>query len=386
MEHSREISNDLVKEVIKIRRYLHKYPEISEKEYNTCKYIRNYLNNIGINNKVIGKTGAVGTLIKDKDLPTVAIRAEIDALPINEENTFEYKSKNNGVMHACGHDGITAVVLGLAKLLSENKDKLNCNVKFIFEPAEEVGKGAKKLIEEKVLEDPKVDNMIIFHFANSDTIGMEIQKHISTATIGRVSINILGKSSHWGDAKEGIDAISISGKVLNIIDKMNNSLKDKGPFILGIGMINGGVKNNIMADSVRLEGTLRAVGDDKFNYLLNYLKEKMKILSEESGAKIEVNLESKLPSVVNDYNLVQIGRKIGEDIFKERFVLGEKVYLAGDNAAYYFQKTPGIRMVFFAKKENEINYPLHNSKFDFNEDIFYYALSTIYQMILNIWL
>lgn len=384
MEHSREISNDLVKEVIKIRRYLHKYPEISEKEYNTCKYIRNYLNNIGINNKVIGKTGAVGTLIKDKDLPTVAIRAEIDALPINEENTFEYKSKNNGVMHACGHDGITAVVLGLAKLLSENKDKLNCNVKFIFEPAEEVGKGAKKLIEEKVLEDPKVDNMIIFHFANSDTIGMEIQKHISTATIGRVSINILGKSSHWGDAKEGIDAISISGKVLNIIDKMNNSLKDKGPFILGIGMINGGVKNNIMADSVRLEGTLRAVGDDKFNYLLDYLEEKMKILSEESDAKIEVNLESKLPSVVNDYNLVQIGRKIGEDIFKERFVLGEKVYLAGDNAAYYFQKTPGIRMVFFAKKENEINYPLHNSKFDFNEDIFYYELSTIYQMILNI--
>lgn len=384
MEHSREISNDLVKEVIKIRRYLHKYPEISEKEYNTCKYIRNYLNNIGINNKVIGKTGAVGTLIKDEDFPTVAIRAEIDALPINEENTFEYKSKNNGVMHACGHDGITAVVLGLAKLLSENKDKLSCNVKFIFEPAEEVGKGAKKLIEEKVLEDPKVDNMIIFHFANSDTIGMEIQKDISTATIGRVSINILGKSSHWGDAKEGIDAISISGKVLNIIDKMNNSLKDKGPFILGIGMINGGVKNNIMADSVRLEGTLRAVGDDKFNYLLDYLEEKMKILSEESGAKIEVNLESKLPSVVNDYNLVQIGRKIGEDIFKERFVLGEKVYLAGDNAAYYFQKTPGIRMVFFAKKENEINYPLHNSKFDFNEDIFYYALSTIYQMILNI--
>ena len=384
MEHSREISNDLVKEVIKIRRYLHKYPEISEKEYNTCKYIRNYLNNIGIKNNVVGETGAVGTLIKDKDLPTVAIRAEIDALPINEENTFEYKSKNNGVMHACGHDGITAVVLGLAKLLSENKDKLNCNVKFIFEPAEEVGKGAKKLIEEKVLEDPKVDNMIIFHFANSDTIGMEIQKHISTATIGRVSINILGKSSHWGDAKEGIDAISISGKVLNIIDKMNNSLKDKGPFILGIGMINGGVKNNIMADSVRLEGTLRAVGDDKFNYLLDYLEEKMKILSEESDAKIEVNLESKLPSVVNDYNLVQIGRKIGEDIFKERFVLGEKVYLAGDNAAYYFQKTPGIRMVFFAKKENEINYPLHNSKFDFNEDIFYYALSTIYQMVLSI--
>ena len=374
----------VIPEVVKIRRHIHMYPEISEQEYETSKYIKKCLEEIGLEAKIIGDTGVVSMLMNNPEYPTVGLRAEMDALPIEEETNLEFKSKNKGVMHACSHDGIVATALGVTRLLYEHKDELKCNVKFIFEPAEEVGKGAKKLIEEKVLENPKVDNMIIFHFANSDTIGMEIQKDISTATIGRVSINILGKSSHWGDAKEGIDAISISGKVLNIIDKMNNSLKDKGPFILGIGMINGGVKNNIMADSVRLEGTLRAVGDDKFNYLLDYLEEKMKILSEESGAKIEVNLESKLPSVVNDYNLVQIGRKIGEDIFKERFVLGEKVYLAGDNAAYYFQKTPGIRMVFFAKKENEINYPLHNSKFDFNEDIFYYALSTIYQMVLSI--
>ena len=374
----------VIPEVIKIRRHIHMYPEISEQEYETSKYIKKCLEEIGLEAKIIGDTGVVAMLMNNPEYPTVGLRAEMDALPIEEETNLEFKSKNKGVMHACSHDGIVATALGVTRLLYEHKDELKCNVKFIFEPAEEVGKGAKKLIAEKVLEDPKVDKMVIFHYANSEPIGMEIQKSVSTATLGRVGIEITGKSSHWGDAKEGIDAISISGKVLNIIDKMNNSLKDKGPFILGIGMINGGVKNNIMADSVRLEGTLRAVGDDKFNYLLDYLEEKMKILSEESDANIEVNLESKLPIVVNDYNLVQIGRKIGEDIFKERFVLGEKVYLAGDNAAYYFQKTPGIRMVFFAKKENEINYPLHNSKFDFNEDIFYYALSTIYQMVLSI--
>lgn len=367
MKKCNGIENSLIKEVIKIRRYLHQYPEISEKEYNTCKFISEYLDDIGIDNKIVGDTGVVGTLINDLNYETIALRAEMDALPIDEKNLFEYKSKNKGVMHACGHDGIVAAVLGLACLLKENKDKLKCNIKFIFEPAEETGKGAKKLIEEKVLENPKVDKMIIFHFANSQPIGMEIQKNVSTATIGRVSIDILGKSSHWGDVDKGINAISVSGKIINIIDEMNIYLNDKFPFILGIGMINGGVKNNIMAENVHLEGTLRALDNHTFKYLINYLEEKMRVLSHDTGAKIKVNLESHLPSVVNNKELVELGSTIGKDIFKERFVLGEDPYLAGDNAAYYFQQVPGVRIVFFAEKENEINYPLHNGKFDFNE-------------------
>lgn len=384
MKKCNGIENSLIKEVIKIRRYLHQYPEISEKEYNTCKFISKYLDDICINNKIVGNTGVVGTLINDLNYETIALRAEIDALPIDEKNSFEYKSKNKGVMHACGHDGIVATVLGLACLLKENKDKLKCNIKFIFEPAEETGKGAKKLIEEKVLENPKVDKMIIFHFANSQPIGMEIQKNVSTATIGRVSIDILGKSSHWGDADKGINAISVSGKIINIIDEMNIYLNDKFPFILGIGMINGGVKNNIMAENVHLEGTLRALDNHTFKYLINYLEEKMRVLSHDTGAKIKVNLESHLPSVINNKELVELGSTIGKDIFKERFVLGEEPYLAGDNAAYYFQQVPGVRIVFFAEKENEINYPLHNGEFDFNEEIFSYCIRTIYNMILNL--
>ena len=378
------INSSIGEEVVEIRRYLHKYPELSEQEYNTCKYIRNYLNNIGIENKIVGDTGVVGTLIVNLNYPTVALRAEMDALPIEETTSLEYKSKNKGVMHACGHDGIVSVVLGLAKLLNENKESLNCNIKFIFEPAEETGKGARKLIDENVLENPKVDKMIIFHFANSEPMGMEIQKGVSTATIGRISIEILGKSSHWGDADKGINAISVSGKVISIIDEMNNNLKNKYPFILGIGMINGGVKNNIMAENVRLEGTLRAMDDKSFKYLLSYLEEKMELLSKESKASIKVNLESYLPSVINDYELVKLGERIGKEVFKERFILGERPYLAGDNAAYYFQIVPGVRIVFFAEEENKINYPLHNSKFNFNEDIFPYAIETIYNIILNL--
>lgn len=374
----------LIEEVINIRRHLHKYPEISEKEYKTCEYIRNYLNNIGINNKVVGDTGVVGSIINDYKYPTIALRAEMDALPIYEENSCEYKSKNIGVMHACGHDGIVATVLGLAKLLQNNKESLKCNIKLIFEPAEEVGKGARKLINEKVLENPRVDKMIIFHFANSQSIGMEIQKNVSTAIIGRIAIDILGKSSHWGDADKGINAISVSGKVINAIDEINDEFKDKISFVLGMGIINGGIKNNIMADKVSLEGTLRAFSEDDFLFLLNNLKERMNELEKQTGAKIKVNLKSMLPNVINDPYLVEVGSRIGKEIFNDKYVLGTNPYLAGDNAAYYFQLVPGVRIVFFAEKENEINYPLHNSRFDFSEDIFYHAIKTLFKIIVNI--
>lgn len=125
MEKYKEIDNSLIEEVIKIRRHLHQYPEISEKEYETSNYIKSYLDKIGIESKIIGETSVVATLINNLNYPTIALRAEIDVLPIEEKNSFEYKSKNKGVMHACGHDGIAAVVLGLANLLKVNQAKLN---------------------------------------------------------------------------------------------------------------------------------------------------------------------------------------------------------------------------------------------------------------------
>ena len=125
MEKYKEIDNSLIGEVIKIRRHLHQYPEISEKEYETSNYIKSYLDKIGIESKIIGETGVVATLINNLNYPTIALRAEIDVLPIEEKNSFEYKSNSKGVMHACGHDGIAAVVLGLANLLKVNQAKLN---------------------------------------------------------------------------------------------------------------------------------------------------------------------------------------------------------------------------------------------------------------------
>ncbi|MBU5336024.1 M20 metallopeptidase family protein [Intestinibacter bartlettii] len=371
----------VIPDVIKIRRHIHMYPEISEQEYETSKFIKKCLEEIGLEANIIGDTGVVSILMNNPEFPTVGLRAEMDALPIEEETNLEFKSKKDGVMHACSHDGIVATALGVAKLLYQHKDELKCNVKFIFEPAEEVGKGAKKLIKEKVLENPKVDKMVIFHYANSEPIGMEIQKGVSTATLGRVGIEIIGKSSHWCEPEKGINAISVSAKVINAIDKINEDLKEKMQFVLGMGMINGGIKNNIIAENVKLEGTLRTFCEENFEYVLTYLQDRMKEIEEETKATIKVTLISHLPALINNPDLVEMGSKVGKEVFGDRFVLGEKPFLAGDNAAYYFRLVPGVRMVFFAEKENQENWPLHNGKFDFNEDIFPYAVSTLYNLI-----
>lgn len=379
-----EISS-IISDVLKIRRHLHMFPELSGQEYQTSQYIKNSLDSIGIPSKIIGTTGVTGSILVNESYPTIAVRSEIDALPVMEQTNLDYQSKNNGIMHACGHDGIAATTLGLAKLLKQHKESLKCNVRFLFEPAEEIGKGAKALIKEKALENPKVDKIIVFHYANSQPIGMEIQNQVSTAMIGRILIEIKGKSCHWGEREKGIDAISVSAKVISAIDNINDTYPSDLPFVIGIGMIHGGTRNNIMADSVELSGTLRAFKADQFHAIYNCLQSELEHISNETHTNITLHLQSQVPPIYNSPNLVKIGLHAGKEIFGERCILGEEPYLAGDNAAYYFQLAEGLRIVFFASKDTAENYPLHNSKFDFNEDIFAYAIATLYNLIISLY-
>lgn len=369
------------REVIEIRRHLHMYPELSGKEYQTSRYIKTTLESIGISSEIIGETGVVANLFINEAYPTVGIRAEIDALPIHEESNKNYCSKIEGVMHACSHDGITATVIGLAKLLLSYKQWLRCNIKFIFEPAEEIGIGAKKLIEEGVLENPKVDKIIIFHYVNNQPSGMVIQRNVSTAIVGKITILIKGKSCHWGDRESGIDAIAISADVISTINKINKNYLTKMPFTIGIGKINGGIAGNIMASSLELQGTLRAFEEDTFFDLYKHLKNALNEIASNNKTEIEVSLLSHIPSIINNPQLVILGDKVGRDIFGDKCYVSDDLYLAGDNAAYYFQKADGLRIVFFAERESEINHPLHSPKFDFDEEIFPLAISTLFNII-----
>ena len=331
----------ITSDIIKMREHLHMYPELSGQEYKTSGYIKDMLDSSGIPSEIIGDTGVIGTISVNKSYPTIAVRAEIDALPIAEQTGADYQSRNPGVMHACGHDGIAATALGLAKLLNQHKEILKCNVRFLFEPAEEIGQGAKTLIKAKALENPKVDKIIVFHYTNSQPIGMEIQSGISTAMIGRISITIKGKSSHWGERENGVDAISVSAKVISAIDSINDSYTSKLPFVIGIGIIHGGVRNNIMADSVEMGGTLRAFRVDEFRAIYGCLRSKIEQIASETHAEVTVSLLSQIPAICNSPDLVKTGLSVGKKIFGDQCILGNRPYLAGDNAAYYFQLVKG---------------------------------------------
>ncbi|WP_234124420.1 M20 metallopeptidase family protein [Clostridium hydrogenum] len=375
----------IVPEIIDIRRQLHSFPELSLKEFKTTEFICDFLNKLGIEYKRPIDTGVVAEIIIDEKLPTIALRAEMDALPIQEENSFEYASKNNGVMHACGHDAIVAIALGVASVLNKNKEKLKSNVKFIFEPAEEIGKGAKALIEAGALENPKVNKILIFHLTNSEPLGMEIQRGVSTAEISSVVINIKGKSAHWAERNNGIDAIYASAKVISKIHEVNDSYKGKMPMVVGIGTINGGVKGNIIADSVQLKGSLRTFLEEDKKEIINNLKKEFSNIEGELGASIEFNVIPRIPPIYNDKKLVELGLDVGRKLFGDKNAVASSTpFLAGDNAAFYFEKVPGLRVVFFARREGKINYPLHNSRFNFNEKIIPLAMEAVSKIILEL--
>lgn len=373
---------EITPEIIGIRRQLHMFPELSLKEFETCKLICDLLHKIGIPYKIVADTGVVAEIINNEKYPTFAIRAEMDALPIQDEKSCEYASKNENIMHACGHDGIVAIALGLAYIFYQTKNELKCNIKFIFEPAEEIGKGAKAMIKAGALLYPKVDRILIFHLANSLPVGMEIQGSVSTCEISSLNIKIKGRSSHWGEVGKGIDAIKVSGKVICSVNEINSTYNSKMPFVIGIGTIRGGVKTNIVADTVEMKGTLRTFNEQDRNNICDFLKKIQDKIQKESGALIEIKTVPKIPSVYNDCELVTIGRNVGKNIFgKQNVSTSSKPYLAGDNAGFYFKKVKGVRVVFFAEIEGEKNYPLHNSKFDFDEKIIPLAIQTLYEII-----
>lgn len=371
-------------EIIKIRRQLHMYPELSLQEFGTCKLICSFLHKIGMSYKIVANTGVVAEIINDGNYPTFAIRAEMDALPIQEETSCEYASKNENIMHACGHDAIVAIALGLSYVFYETKEKLKCNIKFIFEPGEEIGKGAKAMIKGGVLLKPKVDRILIFHLANSLPLGMEIRNNVSTCEISSLNIKITGKSSHWCEVNKGIDAIKAAGKVICAVSEINDTYNSKMPFVVGIGTIRGGVKTNVIAENVEMKGTLRTFDErDRVN-VCKKLSKMQQRLQKESGSLIEVKTMPKIPSIYNDDELVTIGRRVGKSIFgKQNVTTSIKPYLAGDNAGFYFKKVKGARIVFFAEIKDEKNYPLHNSKFNFDEKIIPLAIQTIYKIIIT---
>ena len=377
-------------ELIDLRRYFHQHPELALREVETSGYIKKYLMKLGYEISDVEPTGLIAELpsLKDRD-KLVILRAEMDALPIQEQTGLSYASVNEGCMHACGHDFILAAALILAKIVAEEQNDFPVRIRFLFEPAEEIGEGAKRMLQAKALENPKADAFLMFHYAADMQFGMAVHQGQASSMINSMQIHVCGKSSHWCEAEKGIDAIYAAAQVVSAIHDLNENFKkkypDAGKFIVGTGTIHGGEYTNIIADHVVLNGNIRAVHEKTYIALKEELEKSLQEIESQTGAQIYMEFPKKpVYAFANDDELVQIAKNVGEEIFGENFVLeGEdELFLSGDNAYRYFRETKGLFSVFLAGIPGE-EHPLHHPKFQLDERILPFSVEALYEMIKN---
>ena len=371
---------DYTEELIELRHHFHQHPELALQEVETSAYIRRYLEKLGYEIKPVEPTGLIAELpcLRDRK-KVIVLRAEMDALPIQEQTGLSYASVNEGCMHACGHDFILASALILAKIVAEESEKFPVRIRFLFEPAEEIGEGAKRMLQAGALEDPKADAFLMFHYAADMTLGMAVHQGQASSMINSMQIHVHGKSSHWCEADKGIDAIYAAAQVVNTIHDLNENFgkqhPDAGKYIIGTGTIHGGEYTNIIADHVVLNGNIRAVHEETYMALEQELEKYLQKIEQKTGTQIRMEFpKDPVYAFANDDELVWTAKTVGEEIFGDKCVLeGEdELFLSGDNAYRYFKETRGLFSVFLAGIPGE-EHPLHHPKFQIDEDILPYC-------------
>ena len=373
-------------EVIRLRRHFHQYPELALQEFQTSAFIQKYLEELGYQVRHVPPTGLIAEhpCMKNRE-KMVVLRAEMDALPVQECTGLDYASRNEGCMHACGHDGILAVALTLAKILSGQKD-FPVAVRFLFEPAEEIGEGTVRMLDGGALDKDKgrkADGFLMFHYACDQPLGMAVHKGQASAMIGKMEILIKGKSSHWCQAEKGIDSIYAAGLVVQKVHEISRDYVGKGPHVAGIGTIHGGEYPNIISDQVKLVGNIRACYREDFEQLKKALEQAFHKVEEVTGAQVCLSFpkDPVLP-FANDPTLTAIAADTGRTIFGSHFLLeGEdELFLTGDNAYRYYQQIKGLFCVFLAAVPGE-EHPFHHPKFQIDERILLPSVQTLYEII-----
>ena len=356
---------------INTRRELHKIPELDFELPKTVAYVTSLLDEMGLTYKTgVGKSGIVVDIEgKNKDI-TIALRADMDALPILECGNKEYSSTISGHMHACGHDVHTAILLGVAKTISENRDSLPCNVRLLFQPAEETTGGALPMIEDGCLEG--VDAIFGLHVdptIECGVIGIKYGAYCASST--DVIIEVEGKSCHGAYPSQGIDAIvATCGIVTNLQSVISRNIDSRDSAVLSFGKIIGGEKENIVAQNVRVSGTLRTLSPEIKNKVKERVKEMVEFTAKGYGATGKVTYKDSYTALINHDEYIDIVKENGKELLGDSGIYVKTLANMGvEDFAYFVEKVPGA---FFnlgvGNKKKGITAPLHNDKFDIDED------------------
>ncbi|MES1022885.1 M20 family metallopeptidase [Gloeocapsa sp. BRSZ] len=362
------------------RRKLHQRPELGFQEHLTAEFVAEKLQEWGIEYQTgIAKTGIVATIrgqkseVRDqKEKETVlAIRADMDALPIQEENDVPYRSQHDGVMHACGHDGHTAIALGTAYYLSQHRDTFSGTVKIIFQPAEEGPGGAKPMIEAGVLKNPDVDAIIGLHLWNNLPLGtVGVRSGALMAAVETFHCTILGKGGHGAMPHQTIDSIVVAAQIVNSLQTIvARNIDPIESAVVTVGKLHAGTALNVIADTANMSGTVRYFNPKFEGYFVQRIEQIIAGICQSHGAAYELNYSQLYPPVINDPGMAEFVRSQAVRVVETPLgIVPECQTMGGEDMSFFLQQVPGC--YFFLGSANlsrNLAYPHHHPRFDFDE-------------------
>lgn len=360
------LSEKYYEKVKEIRHLIHMYPELGFEEYKTSELIINELEKLGIEvQRNVAKTGVVGLIRGKQEGKTVLLRADMDALRVEEKVDVGYKSKIPGVMHACGHDGHVAGLLGAAMILNELKDEIIGNVKLVFQPAEEGIGGAKPMIDEGVLNNPKVDAAFGAHLLGSLKEGQIRTMHgHMMASPDTFSFKVIGRGGHGAEPQNSIDPIIITCQIVSSLQTIiSRRLSPLTPAVITCGKIQGGNGHNIIPDEVEVIGTIRTFDNETREAIPKMMEDIIKGITTCQGATYEFNYKPNYPAVINDIEMTDIVidslKKIVGDESVDTF---KKPMMGGEDFAYFGQNVPAC-FFFVGIAEDEKNPVVHHNPY-----------------------
>ncbi|MER3494284.1 MAG: hydrolase [Mastigocladus sp. ERB_26_2] len=385
----KDLATNIAPRLIEIRRHIHSHPELSGQEYQTAAFVAGVLSSSGLHvQEGVGKTGVIGELQgTGEDKRILAIRTDMDALPIQERSGLEFASRTEGIMHACGHDVHTTVGLGTAMILAQIAEEISGKVRFLFQPAEEIAKGASWMVADGAMD--KVSGILGIHVFPSIPAGsIGVRYGALTAAADDLEIVIMGESGHGARPHEAIDAIWIASQVITTlqqaISRTQNPLR---PVVLSIGKINGGRAPNVIADKVQLLGTVRSLHPETRANLPNWIEKIVASVCNCYGAKYQVNYRQGVPSVQNDYFLTQLLQSSAEEAWgSDRVQVLPEPSLGAEDFSVYLEHSPGTMFrLGVGFKDRVINYPLHHPQFEIDESAIITGVVTMAYTAYRYW-
>ena len=366
----RDITKKYKDYIIEKRRYFHMNPEPSFNEYDTSKVVQDELTKIGIPFEIFAKTGIIATIKGQNPGKTVLLRADMDALEVCEKNNVSYRSQKEGLMHACGHDGHIAMLLGAAHVLNEIKNDISGEIKLLFQPAEEIAKGAKAMIEESKIID-SIDAAFAIHLWQGVPVGkISLESGARMAAADLFSIKVKGKSGHGSMPHETIDAVVVaSAIVMNLQHLVSRNTNPLDTLVVTVGKLTAGTRHNIIAGEALLEGTIRSFSDEVWKKVPEQIERVVKNTAAAYNAEAEIDLVRATPPLVNNQDISDILKASAEKLYGEEVVTKYEKTPGGEDFAYFTQAVPGaLAFVGIRNDEKGINSPHHNETFDMDEE------------------